>query len=94
MTLRPDGIEYSSKSHGRWQWRFEHIRAMDVGSSRGLAVQTYEDDMLGLLSSKNYNFSLLGDSPDEEFWKRYERLSRRPRGEDGESREPPSSDRR
>jgi hypothetical protein len=49
--------------------------------------------MLGLLSSKNYNFSLLGDSPDEEFWKRYERLSRRPRAEDGESRDPPKSDR-
>jgi len=76
LTLREDGIEYSSKSHGRWQWRFEHIRAIDVGSSRGFAVQTYEDDMLGLLSGKNYNFSLLGDSPDEEFWKRYERLLR------------------
>jgi len=93
LTLRQDGIEYSSKSHGRWQWRFEHIRAIDVGSSRGLAVQTYEDDMLGLLSSKNYNFSLLGDSPDEEFWKRYERLYRRPRGEDGESRDPPNAHR-
>jgi serine/threonine protein kinase len=93
LTLRQDGIEYSSKSHGRWQWRFEHIRAIDVGGSRGFTVQTYEDDMLGLLSSKNYNFSLLGDSPDEEFLKRYERLSRRPRGEDGESRDPPKSDR-
>jgi serine/threonine protein kinase len=91
LTLRQDGVEYNSKSHGRWDWRFEHIRTMG-GSSRGLAVQTYEDDMLGLLSSKNYNFSILGDFPNEEFWKRYERLSRRLRAGDEESRESPGSE--
>jgi serine/threonine protein kinase len=92
LTLRDDGIEYRSKSHGLWQWRFDHIRAIDVGGSRGLTLQTHEDDMLGLLSSKNYNFSLLGDAPDGEFLKRYERLSRRPRQDEGQSRNPPNSD--
>jgi hypothetical protein len=88
LTLLENGIEYSSKSHGRWRWRFEHLRAIDVAGSWGLTVQTNEDDMLGLLSSKNYNFTLLADPPNEEFLKRYERFSRRPRGNEGESREP------
>jgi serine/threonine-protein kinase len=92
LTLREDGIAYSSKSHGLWQWRFGHIREMDVRSSRGFVIQTREDDMLGLLSSKNYNFSLLSDSPEEHFWKRYERLYRRSRGEDGVSRPAPATD--
>jgi hypothetical protein len=92
LTLREDGIAYSSKSHGLWQWRFEHIREMDVRSSRGFVIQTHEDDMLGLLSSKNYNFSVLSDSPEEHFWKRYERLYHRSRGGEGASRPAPATE--
>lgn len=76
VTLQRDGIVYSSRDHGLWHWRFEGVRAID-GSYRELALETYEDDMLGLLSSKNYKFTLSGESPDEAFWKRYERLYQR-----------------
>jgi hypothetical protein len=92
LTLRQDGVEYGSKSHGLWQWRFEHIREMDVRSTRGFAIQTREDDMLGLLSSKNYNFSFLSESPEEHFWKRYERLYLRSRAGEGEPRPAPAAD--
>jgi hypothetical protein len=76
LTLREDGVEYSSKSHGRWQWGFAQIRALDAPGSRRLSLQTHEGDMLGLLDRKNYNFSVLGESPEPTFWKRYERLFR------------------
>jgi len=55
---------------------FHDVRGVH-GSYRELAVETYENDMLGLLSSKNYKFTLSGESPEEVFWKRYERLYRR-----------------
>jgi serine/threonine-protein kinase len=74
LTLREDGLEYGSKSHGRWEWGFGQIRSLDAEGSRRLAVQTHENDMLGLLDRKNYNFSLLGDPVDPVFWKRYQRL--------------------
>jgi hypothetical protein len=74
LTLGVEGLEYSSKSHGRWQWGFGQIRALDAGGSRRIAVQTYEGDMLGLLDRKNYNFSILGETMDPTLWKRYERL--------------------
>jgi hypothetical protein len=74
LTLREEGLEYSSKSHGRWQWGFGQIRALDAEGSRRIAVQTYEGDMLGFLDRKNYNFSVLGEPMDPALWKRYERL--------------------
>jgi hypothetical protein len=55
--------------------------ALDAQKSRRLVVQTYEDDMLGLLDRKNYNFSVLGDPVDPAFWKRYERLFLRGRAD-------------
>jgi hypothetical protein len=77
LTLREDGVEYGSKSHGRWKWEFAQIRGLDVEGSRRLALQTYEDDMLGLLDRKNYNFSVLGEALEPAFGKRYERLALR-----------------
>ena len=77
LTLREGGVEYGSKSHGRWKWEFARIRGLDVDGSRRLALQTYEDDMLGLLDRKNYNFSVLGEALDPAFGKRYERLALR-----------------
>jgi serine/threonine-protein kinase len=74
LTLREDGVEYGSKSHGLWRWDFAHVRELDAGGARRVALSTYEDDMLGLLDRKNYNFTLLGVAVDPEFWKRYERL--------------------
>jgi hypothetical protein len=74
LTLREDGLEYGSKSHGLWRWDFAHVRELDAEGSRRLALSTHEDDMLGLLDRKNYNFTLLGDTADPAFWKRYERL--------------------
>jgi serine/threonine-protein kinase len=74
LTLREDGLEYGSKSHGLWRWDFAHVRELDAEGSRRLALSTHEDDMLGLLDRKNYNFTLLGDAVDPAFWKRYERL--------------------
>jgi hypothetical protein len=43
-------------------------------------VETYEDDMLGLRSTKNYNFGLLGEPLDEDTGKRFERLFQYRRG--------------
>jgi serine/threonine protein kinase len=74
LTLREEGLEYGSKSHGLWRWDFAHVRELDAEGTRRLALSTYEDDMLGLLDRKNYNFTVLGDPVDPAFWKRYERL--------------------
>lgn len=49
---------------------------MTRGADWSLAVTTDEQDKLGLLSSKNYNFSLLGATVGDEVWKRYRRLFR------------------
>ncbi len=76
LTLRDGSIEYRSKSHDVWQWSFEQIRSLDPKGSWGLALQTQEDDMLGLRGSKNYNFSFQGGSLSEDTSKRYERLLR------------------
>jgi hypothetical protein len=44
--------------------------------SWGLALSTYEDDLLGLRGSKNYNFSLQSGPLSADVSKRYERLLR------------------
>jgi serine/threonine-protein kinase len=74
LTLSDDGVVFSSKSHGTWRWPFEHIRAFGARGAWEISLQTDEDDMLGLLDEKNYNFSLLGEAIDEDVAKRYERL--------------------
>ncbi|HXV63637.1 MAG TPA: serine/threonine-protein kinase [Vicinamibacteria bacterium] len=74
LTLHESSIEYWSRKHGLLQWRFEYLQSISRRGSRGITVQTYEDDVLGLVSDKNYNFSVLGDPPDDALWKRYERL--------------------
>jgi serine/threonine-protein kinase len=74
LTLHGDGVDFRSRQHGTWRWPFEHIRAMDFRGAWGVHIETYEDDMLGLRSTKNYNFGLLGESLDEDIGKRFERL--------------------
>jgi len=76
LTLYDWGIEYRSSKHGLWQWQAKQIRALERQNRWSLAVTTDEQDMLGLLSSKNYNFSLLGAAVGDEVWKRYRRLFR------------------
>lgn len=76
LTLRDGSVEYRSKSHGSWQWLFAQIRSIDGRGSWGLTLQTYEDDLLGLRGSKNYNFSLQSGLLSESASKRYERLVR------------------
>lgn len=73
LTLRDGSVEYRSKSHGSWQWPFAQIRSVG-GSSWGLTLQTYEDDLLGLRGSKNYNFSIQSGPLSASASKRYERL--------------------
>jgi serine/threonine-protein kinase len=74
LILHRDGVDFGSRDHGTWRWPFEHIRAMDFRGAWRVHVETYEDDMLGLRSTKNYNFGLLGESLDEDTGKRFERL--------------------
>ena len=74
LTLRDWGVEYRSSKHGVWQWRFPGIVALERDSAWDLGLQTREEDMLGLFSTKNYNFSLLGATLDDQGWKRYHRL--------------------
>ena len=76
LTLQEWGVEYRSKKHGVLQWRFQQIRRMETTRSSGLSIQTYEGDMLGLLSTKNYNFTLLNAPLEENQAKRYDRLFR------------------
>ncbi|MGH9388168.1 MAG: hypothetical protein ACRD1Z_01025, partial [Vicinamibacteria bacterium] len=76
LTLRDGSVEYRSKSHGSWQWPFAQIRSVDGRGSWGLTLQTYEDDLLGLRGSKNYNFSLQSGPLSESASKRYQRLVR------------------
>jgi len=76
LTLRDGAIEYRSKSHGSWHWPFAQVRSIEGRGSWGLTLQTYEDDLLGLRGSKNYNFSLQGGPLAETSSKRYERLLR------------------
>lgn len=37
-------------------------------------LETYEDEMLGLRGTKNYNFGVLGEPLGEDTGKRFERL--------------------
>ncbi|HSF19664.1 MAG TPA: serine/threonine-protein kinase [Vicinamibacteria bacterium] len=83
LTLHESSIEYWSSKHGLLQWRFEYLQSISRRGPRGITVQTYEGDVLGLVSDKNYNFSVLGDPPDDTLWKRYERLFRHRRAEEG-----------
>jgi hypothetical protein len=76
LTLQDGSVEYRSKSHGSWQWPFAQIRSIDGRGSWGLALSTYEDDLLGLRGSKNYNFSLQSGPLSADVSKRYERLLR------------------
>ena len=80
LTLHRDGVDFASREHGTWRWPFEHTRAMDFRGAWGVHVETYEDDMLGLRSTKNYNFQLLGEPLDEDTGKRFERLFQYRRG--------------
>jgi serine/threonine-protein kinase len=76
LTLHEWGIEYRSTKHGMLQWRFHQIRRMERKDASTLSIETNEDDMLGLLPTKNYNFSLLNAPLDESQGKRYYRLFR------------------
>ena len=76
LTLRDGSAEYRSKSHGAWQWPFAQIRSLDASGSWSLTLRTYEDDLLGLRGSKNYNFSLQSGPLSGSVSKRYERLLR------------------
>jgi len=76
LTLGDGFVEYRSKSHGSWQWPFAQIRSLDGRGSWGLALSTYEDDLLGLRGTKNYNFSVQSEPLAANATKRYERLLR------------------
>ena len=80
LTLHRDGVDFASSNHGTWRWPFEHMRAMDFRGAWGVHVETYEEDMLGLRSTKNYNFQLLGEPLDEDTGKRFKRLFQYRRG--------------
>ncbi len=86
LTLHEWGIEYASKQHGIWQWRFHQLREMERDHGGSLSLETNEQEMLGLVQSKRYNFDLLATPIDEGFWKRYNRLS--------SSSSPPETDNR
>jgi len=76
LILSDGQIEYSSSKHGLLQWRGDQIRAIDRRGQGSLTLETNEQDMLGLLTSKNYNFSLLGATLADQDWRRYRRLFR------------------
>ena len=80
LTLHRDGVDFASSNHGTWRWPFEHMRAMDFRGAWGVHIETYEEDMLGLRSTKNYNFQLLGEPLDEDTGKRFKRLFHYRRG--------------
>ena len=83
LRLHSDGVDFASRKHGTWRWPFEHIRAMDVRGAWGVHVETYEGEMLGLRSTKNYNFALLGEPLGANTGKRFERLFRYRRDGEG-----------
>jgi hypothetical protein len=76
LTLHDWGIEYISKKHGVWTWKFTHLRAMERPSPSSLHLETSDEELMGLLKSKNYNFNLLSGRLEDEVWKRYRRLAR------------------
>ncbi len=76
LTLHDWGVEYLSRKHGEWRWEFNQIVDMGRESKWSLSLETNEDDMLGLLASKRYNFTLMTEPLEEESWKRYRRLLR------------------
>jgi hypothetical protein len=76
LTLHEWGVAYRSKKHGLLQWRFHQIRRMETTNASRLSIETYENDMLGLVDTKNYNFSLLDAPLEEDQAKRYGRLFR------------------
>jgi serine/threonine protein kinase len=75
LILHDWGIEYVSKKHGVWSWKFNHLRAMERPTPSTLHLETSDEELMGLLKSKNYNFNLLSGRLEDEVWKRYRRLA-------------------
>ncbi len=76
LALHDWGVEYISRKHGEWRWQFDQMLDMWRDNKWGFSLETNEDDMLGLLASKRYNFTLMNEPLEEEWWKRYRRLLR------------------
>ncbi len=76
LTLHDWGIEYASKKHGVWSWKFSHLRALDRPTPSSVHIETSDEELMGLLKSKNYNFNLTSGRLEDEVWKRYRRLAR------------------
>lgn len=76
LTLHDWGVEYISRKHGEWRWQFNQMFDMSRDNKWDLRLETNEDDMLGLLASKRYNFTLMSEPLEEDRWKRYRRLLR------------------
>jgi hypothetical protein len=74
LTLHDWGMEFSSGKHGLWQWHSDRVFGLERRSEWGIGFATNEPEMLGLLTTKNYNFSLLSAALAEEDWRRYRRL--------------------
>jgi hypothetical protein len=74
LTLNDWGVEYRSKKHGVWRWRFDQLRDMERETQWSFSLETHEEEMLGLIKSKRYNFTQLSEPLKDEDWKRFRRL--------------------
>jgi hypothetical protein len=71
------GIEYRSKEHERWRFRFEEIGVMEREDARRLHLETNERAAPALGKLKGYNFSLVGRPLGETDWARYRKLAKK-----------------
>ena len=68
LRLEDWGVEFRSREHDPWRWRFGEIRAVERENARSLHVEA---------GGKDYNFSFVGKPPTDADWARYRKLARK-----------------
>ena len=79
LSLEDWGLEYRSKDHGVWQWRFSQIRMMERPGSWRLEIETRETELLAMGKPKSYKFMFMDSPLEDQTWRRYRRLADRSR---------------
>jgi serine/threonine protein kinase len=68
LRLEDWGVEFRSREHDPWRWRFAQIQALEREGARSLHVEA---------ARKDYNFSFVGTAPRDADWARYRKLARK-----------------
>jgi serine/threonine protein kinase len=68
LRLEDWGVEFRSREHDPWRWRFAEIRELERENERSLHLEA---------GGKDFNFSFVGKAPADADWARYRKLARK-----------------